>query len=264
MWGMSPLHLRTERNGKQGQGRSPCEGSVAWPGSKPVWPGPFTKLCLQLILWTLLNVGNGVRVCEDQMAGRGHHWHNRDRIFRSFLSFSLFCLFVLVSMLSTARPEGKIHSSVTNRTVGDRRAGRARRGSGLASINVAEEAWGSGLCLVTSVFGCSWPCFGIQQEHGWTFREPHKWCQKPDVFEVGHICLPASSRSDPGWGKLWLMLYVFCFLLVWFSFNFWFFSGECRFPGLLAHAWTLGSWPCSPHQICQRSVHTKPASLAML
>lgn len=43
-------------------------------------------------------------------------------------------------MLSTARPEGKIHSSVTNRTVGDRRAGRARRGSGLASINVAEEA----------------------------------------------------------------------------------------------------------------------------
>lgn len=36
---------------------------------------------------------------------------------------------VLVPVLSTARPEGKIHSSVTNRTIGDRRAGRARRGS---------------------------------------------------------------------------------------------------------------------------------------
>lgn len=76
----------------------------------------------------VLNAGNSVRVHEDQMARRGHRWHNRDRNFLRVFFLSL--LFVLVPMLSTARPEGKMHSSVT--TIGDRElAGRARKGSRL-------------------------------------------------------------------------------------------------------------------------------------
>lgn len=195
MWAVSPPQLWTGKNRKQGQGVSPCEGSVAWPGSKPVWPGPFMRLCLQLILWRCWMQGTVSEYVKTR-------WQEGDitditgtgflGVF--FLSLS-FCLFWFPCFRSTARPEGKTHSSVTSRTVGERRAGR--RGSGLASISVAEEAWGSGLCLVTSWFSCSWPCFGIQQEHEWTFREPHKWCQRSDVFEVGRICLPASSRSDP-------------------------------------------------------------------
>lgn len=59
--------------------------------------------------------------------------------FRGFLSFSFVCLFVLVPMLSTARPKGKMHSSVHNRTIGDEaRAGPGGR-QGLASRDVTEE-----------------------------------------------------------------------------------------------------------------------------
>lgn len=49
-----------------GQGVSPCDGSVAWPG-------PFTKMAASQTspVRPVLGAGSSVGVPEDQMAGKG-------------------------------------------------------------------------------------------------------------------------------------------------------------------------------------------------
>lgn len=135
----------------------------------------------------------------------------------------MFCFVFVVPMLSTAGLKtGSSHleptgpSEVTEELAGSGQAPRVGiHGCGLRNM----RQW---RCLVTS---CPRPCCGLQQEHGGTSREPHKWSQRPGV------CLKwSTSVSQFLQGQIqdgarwWLLLCAFCFSLAWFSLFF----GFCR------------------------------------
>lgn len=138
----------------------------------------------------------------------------------------------------------------------DRRAGRVRRGFRAwhpwmwLEKHKAVAIWSLTSVFDTSKFSSSSAALGptgawvnfqrtsqVVQRSGLCL----KWSTSVSQFLQGQI------QKGARW---WLLLCVFCFFLVWFSFSlfiFWFLSGRLGFPGLTVNPWTLGCWPYSSY-----------------